>query len=119
MNKRTKSLYGYIFPAVGGLFMTSCVLTVLVSVILMIVGMVFSEHMALNLIYTAFLFSTKRTAQADAIALSRGSIVKAIAIFGIPLLLGDSAVWLAPFLAEAITLIFAAALTKTTKLVYK
>lgn len=22
MNKRTKSLYGYIFPAVGGLFMT-------------------------------------------------------------------------------------------------
>lgn len=98
MNKRTKSLYGYIFPAVGGLFMTSFVLTVLVSVILMIVGMVFSEHMALNLIYTAFLFSTKRTAQADAIALSRGSIVKAIAIFGIPLLLGDSAVWLAPFL---------------------
>lgn len=44
MNKRTKSLYGYIFPAVGGLFMTSFVLTVLVSVILMIVGMVFSEH---------------------------------------------------------------------------
>ena len=36
--------------------------------------------MALNLIYTAFLYSTKRTLQADAISFSRGVVLKAAAI---------------------------------------
>lgn len=44
--------------------------------------------MALNLIYTAFLYSTKRTLQADAISLSRGVVLKAAAIFCMPVLFG-------------------------------
>lgn len=75
--------------------------------------------MALNLIYTAFLFSTKRTAQANAIALCRGIVIKAAAIFCMPILFGTSAIWLAPLTAEILTLIIAVILTKTTKLVFK
>lgn len=63
--------------------------------------------MALNLIYTAFLYSTKRTLQADIISFSRGVVLKAAAIFCLPLLLGGGAVWLAPFVAEVLTLVFA------------
>lgn len=63
--------------------------------------------MSLNLIYTAFFFSTKRTLAADIIAVSRGIAVKALAIFCIPAVLGSSAVWLAPFAAEAVTLVIA------------
>lgn len=74
--------------------------------------------MALNLIYTAFLFSTKRTAQADGIALSRGVAVKALAIFALPALFGEAAVWAAPLVAEVLTLILAVGLEQHTKLVY-
>lgn len=74
--------------------------------------------MALNLIYTAFMFSTKRTAQANTIAICRGIVIKAIAIFLIPVLFGDNAIWIAPFCAEIFTLIVAVILTKATKLVY-
>lgn len=65
--------------------------------------------MALNLIYTAFLFSTKRTAQANVIAVSRGIAVKALAIFLLPALFGTDAIWLAPLAAELATLILALA----------
>lgn len=74
--------------------------------------------MALNLIYTAFLFSTKRTAQADCIALSRGVAVKALAIFALPALLGEAAVWAAPLAAEVVTLFLAVGLERRTRLVY-
>lgn len=74
--------------------------------------------MALNLIYTAFMFSTKRTVQADAIAMCRGIVIKALAIFCLPLLFGNGSIWLAPFVAEILTLIIAYILSKTTKLVY-
>ena len=74
--------------------------------------------MALNLIYTAFLFSTKRTAQADCIALSRGVAVKALAIFALPALFGETAVWAAPLAAEAATLFLAVGLERRTRLVY-
>ena len=73
--------------------------------------------MALNLIYTAFLYSTKRTLQADAISLSRGVALKAAAIFCIPVLLGIDVIWLAPFAAELLTLVLALALTRACKLV--
>lgn len=73
--------------------------------------------MALNLIYTAFLYSTKRTLQADAISLSRGVALKAAAIFCIPVLLGIDVIWLAPFAAELLTLVLALALTRGCKLV--
>lgn len=75
--------------------------------------------MALNLIYTAFMFSTKRTAQANVIAICRGIIIKAIAIFCIPFLFDSNAIWIAPFIAEMLTLVIGIALTKTTKLDYQ
>lgn len=40
--------------------------------------------MSLNLLYTAFLFSTKRTFQADVIAIGRGIVIKSVAIFCVP-----------------------------------
>lgn len=75
--------------------------------------------MALNLIFTAFLFSTKRTGAADVIAISRGIVVKALAIFCIPILFGSNAIWIAPFVAETATLVLAIVLSKTSKLVYQ
>lgn len=75
--------------------------------------------MALNLIFTAFLFSTKRTGAADVIAVSRGIVVKALAIFCIPALFGSNAIWIAPFAAETVTLVLAVILSKTSKLVYQ
>lgn len=75
--------------------------------------------MALNLIFTAFLFSTKRTASADVIAISRGIIVKALAIICIPIAFGSDAIWIAPFVAETVTLVIAIVLSKTSKLVYQ
>jgi Na+-driven multidrug efflux pump len=60
--------------------------------------------MALNLIYTSLLYSTKRTKQSDIIAICRGIAVKAIAIFRIPVILGSKMIWSAPLAAESITL---------------
>lgn len=75
--------------------------------------------MAINLIYTAYLFSTKRTEAADMIAISRGIVVKALAIFVIPMLFGVNAIWIAPLVAEIITLVLAIWLNKITPLIYK
>ena len=75
--------------------------------------------MAINLIYTAFLFSTKRTGAADMIAISRGIVVKAIAIFVIPMLFGVNAIWIAPLIAEIITLVLAIWLGKRNLLIYQ
>ncbi len=75
--------------------------------------------MALNLIYTAFLFSTKRTGAANAIALCRGIFLKTAAIFFLPLLFGTDAVWIAPFFAELITLVLSVILSKTNRLIYR
>lgn len=52
--------------------------------------------MAYNLIYTAFLFSTKRTGASNVIAASRGIVLKALAIFSIPLIAGTEAIWMRP-----------------------
>lgn len=54
--------------------------------------------MALNLVCTAFLFSTKRTARADA-------VVKAACIFALPAWFGPGLVWAAPLAAELLTLL--------------
>lgn len=75
--------------------------------------------MALNLIYTSFLYSTKRTKQSNVIAVSRGIIIKAMAICSIPMLFGKEMIWVAPFIAETITLIIAITITKHTKLIFK
>ena len=74
--------------------------------------------MALNLIYTSLLYSTKRTRQSDIIAICRGIVIKAIAIFCIPVIWGVKAIWAAPFAAEMITFAIAVVLTRKTKLIY-
>ena len=74
--------------------------------------------MALNLICTAFLYSTKHTVQSDAIAFSRGIIAKSAAIFLIPMLLGDTYIWTAPFVAEGLTLVLAFVLKKASRTIY-
>lgn len=63
--------------------------------------------MAWNLIFTACLLSTKRTKQADIIAVSRGIVVKAAAICVLPVLFGSEAIWAAPAVAESFTLFLA------------
>lgn len=75
--------------------------------------------MGLNLIYTAFLFSTKRTGAADAIAISRGIILKSIAIICLPMFFGSQAIWAAPLITEIITLVLAVTLSKSVKLIYQ
>ena len=75
--------------------------------------------MALNLIYTAYFFSTKRTGTANAIAISRGVAVKALMIFCIPMLFGTDAIWLAPLVTVILTLIAAAVLSRTSRLIYR
>lgn len=69
--------------------------------------------MAFNLIYTAFLFSTKRTAAANVVAISRGIVLKALAISLIPVIAGTNAIWIAPFVAESVTLMIAIFIRKT------
>lgn len=66
--------------------------------------------------YTAFLYSTKRTLLADAISFSRGVVLKAAAIFCLPVLLGGDTIWLAPLAAEMLTLLPARLLFKTSNL---
>ena len=75
--------------------------------------------MALNLIYTAYFFSTKRTGTANAIAVSRGIAIKALMILSLPLICGTEAIWFAPFPAEIVTLAAAIVLSKTSKLIYQ
>lgn len=71
--------------------------------------------MGMNLIYTAFLFSTKRTGAANAIAVSRGILVKSLAIFCIPMFFGDEMIWIAPFAAEVVTLLLAFGISRVSK----
>lgn len=75
--------------------------------------------MAFNLIFTAYLFSTKRTGGANVIAISRGIVVKSLAIFLMPSLLGTEAIWLAPLTAEMVTLILALFLNHKLKIAYQ
>lgn len=61
--------------------------------------------MSVNLIFTAYFYSTKQTVKSDVIAVSRGIVVKAIAVFLIPAFLGDGYVWCSDAAAEAVTLV--------------
>lgn len=60
--------------------------------------------MSVNLIFTAYFYSTKQTAKSNVIAVSRGVVVKALAIFLIPVALGDGYVWSSVAAAEMVTL---------------
>ena len=61
--------------------------------------------MAVNLIFTAYFYSTKQTLKSDVIALSRGIVLKSLAIFLIPTLLGSGFLWYPPVVAEILTLL--------------
>ena len=74
--------------------------------------------MALGLIFTAYFYSTKRTVQADVIAVCRGIVIKALCIFCMPVLFGSGTIWLAPLAAEGITLLLSLVLKRTARLVY-
>lgn len=71
--------------------------------------------MGINLICTSFLYSTKRTMQSNVVAISRGIVIKAVAIFLIPVIFGTEAIWTAPFVAEIITLSLAVILVKVKR----
>lgn len=45
--------------------------------------------------------------------------MKAVAIFCIPLLFGGDSIWIAPFVAEIMSLVLAVGLSKASKLVYQ
>lgn len=68
--------------------------------------------MSVNLIFTAYFYSTKQTVKSDVIAVSRGIVVKALAIFLIPTVLGEGYIWSSALAAEAITLVPALILSK-------
>lgn len=61
--------------------------------------------MALNLIYTAYFYSTKQTIKSDIIAINRGVILKVLLIFSIPQILGTEYIWHAVLAAEIITFV--------------
>ncbi|MCY7009275.1 MATE family efflux transporter [Fusobacterium simiae] len=60
--------------------------------------------MGINLIIAGYFFSIQRTVQANIISMSRGIVLKAIVIFLLPMLFGETVIWLSPFVAELITL---------------
>lgn len=59
--------------------------------------------MAVNLIIAGYFFSVQRTFQANLISMSRGVVLKAIAIFAVPMLFGQSFIWFSPLAAEIVT----------------
>lgn len=61
--------------------------------------------MSVNLIFTAYFYSTKQTVKSDVIAVSRGGVVKALAVFLIPAVLGERYIWCSAAAAEAVTLV--------------
>lgn len=60
--------------------------------------------MAVNLIFTAFFYSTQRTGTSNMIAISRGIVMKALAVFAMPIIFETEAIWVAPLAAETLTL---------------
>ena len=101
MNARAKALIGYIFPALGGLFVTY-----LYNVV---------DAAALDAVNIAVPFITTVVAVAAmfpmggaaivAIRMGRGIVLEALMIFCLPLIFGAEAIWLAPLVTEVVTLI--------------
>ena len=73
--------------------------------------------MSVNLIFTAYFYSTKQTIKSDVIAISRGIIIKALAIFLVPVVLGNRYVWCSVATEEAVTLVICLFLNKYQKAV--
>ena len=135
MNQRIKLLLNYIFPALGGLFVTY--LYNVVDGIFVGRGIGYAALGAVNIgvpfitsvVAVAAMFpmggatvvairmGRKDKDDANAIAISRGIVIKALAVFLLPALFGIGTVWFAPLAAEVITLFIAVFLNKTAKLV--
>lgn len=62
---------------------------------------------ALNIIFIYYFLSTKNTARAMVLALSRGMILNSICILAIPAVFGSGCIWYSMIVAEAATLIIA------------
>ena len=59
--------------------------------------------MALNLIYTAYFYSTKQTLKSDIVAINRGVILKVLLILSIPQIFGIAYIWHSVLFAEILT----------------
>lgn len=108
MNARLKALIGYIFPVLGGLFVTY--LYNVVDGIFVGQGI---GSAALDAVNTAVPFITTVVAAMFpmggaaivAIRMGRGIVLEALMIFCLPLIFGAEAIWLAPLVTEVVTLI--------------
>lgn len=75
--------------------------------------------MAINLIIAGFFFSVQKSRQASIISISRGIVIKAMAIFLVPMIFGKSAVWFPPLVAEVLTLFIALYIFKKDKKIFE
>lgn len=71
--------------------------------------------MSLNLVLSAYLYSTKRTAQAVAVAVCRCLVLNTACILLLPAVLGSGVVWYSVGAAETLSLLIAAALTRRSE----
>ena len=68
--------------------------------------------MALNLIYTAYFYSTKQTVKSDIVAINRCVALKILFIFAIPRFFGVEYVWSSVLIAEVMTYLICLILEK-------
>lgn len=71
--------------------------------------------MAFNTMISAYLYSTKRSKQADIISLLRSFIVNTVVILALPAVFGSGAVWYAFAVYEAIVLAVAVVLLRRSE----
>lgn len=86
----------------AGIFTQDLELINMTSVALPIFAVSFI-FMALNLIYTAYFYSTKQTLKSDIVAINRGVVLKVLFIFSIPQIFGVSYMWHSVLAAEILT----------------
>lgn len=71
--------------------------------------------MAFNTMISSYLYSTKRTREADVINFLRSFIVNSAVILALPALFGSGAVWYAFAIYEAIVLVIAVVLLRQSE----
>lgn len=131
MSTNARTLIRYIFPALGGLFVTY--LYNVVDGIFVGQGVGSAALGAVNIAVPFITFVVAvtamfpmggatvvairmgRTGTADVIAVSRGIAVKVLMIFCLPMVFSVEAVWLAPLVTELVTLAAAVVLNRGSK----
>ena len=68
--------------------------------------------MAINVMISAYLYSTERSALSTGISLLRSVVLNSAVIFILPALFGDGAIWFSMFAYEMIVLVIATILLK-------